>query len=184
MDTVTLNEAVTTGAAGAWTMVDLILVVGLALSVIVGLWRGLVTELLSLAGWAVAYFASQWLGATAGAMLPVDVPGSKLNVIAGMVVVFVLVWLLWALLSWALVQVIRASVLSGPDRLMGAVFGLMRGVLIALIVVSLVNLTPLTKWEPWAQSRGVAWLQWMLTGLRPMLPAEVVQYLPAQQPTQ
>lgn len=170
--------------AGAWTLIDLILVIGLVLSVIVGAWRGLVTEMLSLAGWGVAYFASQWLGVTAAGMVPVGEPGSRLNVIAGMCVVFVLVWLAWALLSWAVVQVVRASVLSGPDRLMGAVFGLMRGVLIALVVVTLVTMTPMAKWEPWAQSRGVAWMHVLLDGLRPMLPAQVLRYVPDRPPTE
>ena len=171
-------DTVTQAGSSAWTLIDLILLIGLGLSVIVGAWRGLVTEMLSLAGWLVAYFGAQWFGPAAGQWVPVGEPGSRLNVVAGMVVVFVLAWLVWALLSWALVQVVRASALSGPDRAMGAVFGLMRGLLVALVVVTLVSLTPIAKWTPWQQSRGVAWMQVLLDGLRPMLPAEVLQYLP------
>jgi membrane protein required for colicin V production len=177
-------ETVTEVGASAWTLIDVILAVGLGLSVIVGAWRGLVTEMLSLAGWGVAYFASQWFGPAAGAMVPVGEPGSRVNVIAGMIVVFVLVWLCWALLSWAVSQMVRASVLSGPDRLMGAAFGLMRGVVVALAIVTLVSMTPVAKWEPWAQSRGVRWMHVLLDGVRPMLPAQVLQFLPAQQPTE
>jgi membrane protein required for colicin V production len=175
-------DTVTEVGANAWTLIDLILAAGLMLSVVVGAWRGLVTEMLSLAGWGVSYFASQWLGAEAGALVPVGEPGSRLNVIAGMVVVFVLAWLCWALLSWAVSQVVRASVLSGPDRLMGAFFGLMRGVLVALIIVTLVSMTPVAKWAPWAQSRGVAWMQMLLDGLRPVLPGKMLRYLPPPQP--
>ena len=167
-----------TDAGGAWSLIDVIMAVGLGLSVIVGLWRGLVTELLSLAGWAVSYFMAQWFGPTAGEMLPVGEPGSRLNLVAGMVVVFVLAWLCWALLSWAVVQVVRASVLSGPDRLMGAVFGLLRGVLVILAVVTLLSLTPVAKWAPWKQSRGVALTHVLIDGMRPMLPAKVIEYLP------
>lgn len=169
-----------TPGANAWTLVDLVLALGLGLSVIVGAWRGLLIELLSLAGWGVSYFSAQWFGPAWAAMVPVGQPGSRLNMLAGMLLVFVLAWLVWALISWALGKVIRATVLSGPDRLLGAGFGLIRGVLVALVVATLVNMTPLARWEPWQASRGVAWLQVLLQGLRPVLPEQVVKFLPEQ----
>lgn len=171
-----VNEA----GAYAWTLIDLVLLIGLGLSVVVGAWRGFVTEMLSLAGWGVSYFAAQWFGPQGAAMVPVGQPGSRLNMLAGMIVVFVFAWLVWALISWAVSKVIRASVLSAPDRLLGAGFGLIRGVVVALVVATLVNMTPLATWAPWQASRGVAWLQVLMKGLRPMLPEQVVKFLPEQ----
>jgi membrane protein required for colicin V production len=171
-------DGVTEAGSYAWTLVDLALAVGLGLSVIVGAWRGFVTEVMSLAGWGVAYFAAHWLGPAGATMVPVGEPGSRLNMLAGMVVVFALAWLAWALISWAVSQMVRATVLSGPDRLLGAGFGLMRGVVVALVLVTLVSMTPLATWQPWQASRGVAWLEVVLQGLRPILPAQVVKFLP------
>lgn len=164
----------------AWTLVDVVLALGLLLSIIVGAWRGLVTEVLALLGWAVAYFAAQWYGPEGARLIPVGEPGSRLNLISGMLVVFVVAWLVWALISWAVAQMIKASVLSGPDRVLGAGFGLLRGVLVALIVCTVVSMTPMRTWEPWQSSRGVAGLQMLLTGLRPVLPEQVVKFLPEQ----
>lgn len=164
----------------AWTLVDVVLALGLLLSVIVGAWRGLVTEVLSLLGWVVAYFAAQWYGPEGARLIPVGEPGSRLNLISGMLVVFVLAWLVWALISWAVAQMIKASVLSGPDRVLGAGFGLVRGVVVALVVCTVVSMTPVARWEPWQASRGVAGLQILLTGLRPVLPEQVVKFLPEQ----
>ncbi|MBC7702312.1 MAG: CvpA family protein [Massilia sp.] len=161
-------------------MVDVALALGLFLSIIVGAWRGLVTEVLALLGWAVAYFAAQWYGPEGAKLIPVGEPGSRLNLISGMLVVFVLAWLVWALISWAVAQMIKASVLSGPDRLLGAGFGLVRGVVVALVVCTVVSMTPVARWEPWQASRGVAGLQILLTGLRPVLPEQVVKFLPEQ----
>ncbi len=173
-------EGVSETGAYAWTLPDLLLLVGLGLSVVVGAWRGLVKETLSLAGWGVSYFSAQWFGAGMGANLPVGQPGERLNVLAGMIVVFVLAWLGWALISWAITQVVRASPLSAPDRVLGAGFGLMRGVVVALAVVTLVGMTPVAKWPSWQASRGVAWMQVLLKGLRPVLPEQVIQFLPEQ----
>jgi membrane protein required for colicin V production len=173
-------DGVTAAGASAWTLIDLVLAVGLGLSVIVGAWRGLVTEVMALAGWGVSYVAAQWFGPVGAAMLPIGQPGSRLNVLAGMILMFVVAWLIWALISWAVSKLVRATVLSGPDRLMGAGFGLIRGVVVALAIVTLVSMTPLASWQPWQASRGVSYLQVVLQGLRPILPAQVVKFLPEQ----
>ncbi len=162
------------------SLVDVALALGLLLSVIVGAWRGLVIEVLALLGWAVAYFAAQWYGPQGATFIPVGEPGSRVNLISGMLVVFVLAWLVWALISWAVAQMIKASVLSGPDRVLGAVFGLVRGVVVALVVCTVVSMTPVARWAPWQASQGVAGLQILLTGLKPVLPEQVVKFLPEQ----
>lgn len=166
-------------ATAGWSIVDMALGLGLLLSMVVGLWRGLLTEVLSLLGWVVAYFVAQWWGPAMGRTLPVDEPGSRLNVLAGMIVVFVLTWLSWALLSWALRQIVSASGLGGTDRLLGGMFGLARGLLIALVLYTLISMTPMTDWEPWKASHAAPWLAEVMGILRPVLPVEVVKYLPA-----
>lgn len=170
----------TESLGSAWTLVDVALALGLFLSVIVGAWRGFATEVLALLGWAVAYFAAQWYGPAGAELVPVGESGSRLNLIAGMLVVFVLAWLVWALISWAVAQMIKGSVLSGPDRVLGAGFGLLRGLLVALIVCTVVSMTPVREWAPWHASRGVAGLQILLAGIRPVLPEQVVKFLPEQ----
>jgi membrane protein required for colicin V production len=162
----------------AWSMVDLALGLGLGLSTLVGLWRGLIKEVLSLLGWGVAYFAAQWWGPQAAVWVPVGSLGSRLNLLAGMMVVFVLAWLCWALVMWAVRELVSATGLGGTDRLLGAAFGLMRGLLVALVAYTLLSMTPITHWAPWQASKALPWLAVVLQGLRPVLPAEVIRHLP------
>lgn len=166
--------------ANAWTLIDLVVGLGLLLSMVVGLWRGLVVEVMSLLAWLVAYFLCQWWGADMATHIPVGQPGSSVNQAAGMLIVFVLAWIGWALVAWAAGKVIRASALSAADRAMGAAFGLLRGVVVALVACTLVNLTPLAKWDLWQSSRSVAWLNVLLKGVTPLLPEQVVKFLPEQ----
>lgn len=163
----------------AWTWLDMALLGGLLGSVVLGAWRGLVTELLALMGWVVAWLAARFLGADVARYVPLGQPGDQLNLLSGMVLAFVGAWLAWALLSWGISQLIQASGLGGSDRLLGAVFGLLRGLLAALAVYVLVSMTPVAQADVWRASRGVAWLGTVLQGLRPILPPEVVQFLPA-----
>lgn len=159
--------------------VDIALVTMLGLSVLVGLVRGLLYEVMSLLGWVVAYFAAQWSTPVVAPRLPVGTPGSALNTAAAFASSFVVVLLAWSLVAWLIQKLVHASPLSIADRLLGAVFGLARGVLVGLVAVTLVGLTSLTKTEAWQASRGVGLLQMALTGLKPVLPDEVVRHLPA-----
>lgn len=164
--------------AQAWTWLDMVLLGGLLGSVLLGAWRGLVTELLALMGWVVAWLAARFLGADVARYVPLGESGDQLNLLSGMVLAFVGAWLAWALVSWGISQLVQASGLGGSDRLLGAVFGLMRGLLAASAIFVLVSMTPVAQAESWRASRGVAWLGTVLQGLRPILPPEVVQFLP------
>jgi membrane protein required for colicin V production len=165
---------------GPVATLDLVLLVGLLLSVVLGAWRGLTAELLALAGWGVAYLCAQAFGPEVGRHLPIEAPGDRLNVMAGLVVAFLLGWVAWALVAWLITRLVRASVLSGADRLLGAGFGFVRGLLVALVLVTLLSMTAIVQWPSWQASHGVAMLQGVLHALRPVLPAQVVKFLPEQ----
>ncbi len=162
-----------------WTWLDIALLGGLLASVALGAWRGLLTELLALMGWVVACLAAHFLGSDVARHVPLGETGDQINLLSGMVLAFVGAWLAWALVSWGISQLIRASGLGGSDRLLGAVFGLVRGLLASLAIYVLVSMTPVAQADSWRASRGVAWLGTVLQGLGPILPPEVVQFLPA-----
>ena len=70
-----------------------------ALSALVGAVRGLTFELLSLAGWVVAWFAGLWLGPLLAPHLPVGAVGSPLNVVASFACAFIVVLIVWGLMA-------------------------------------------------------------------------------------
>lgn len=159
--------------------VDGALLAVLAASVIVGLVRGFVFECLSLAGWLVAWFAAQW-GAPALALhLPVGVPGSPLNLGAAFAVAFIAALVAWGLLAKLIRLLIHATPLSIPDRLLGAVFGLLRGGVLLLAVATVVGLTPAAQSRAWRDAKGAPWLQQALSTLKPLLPAAAARHLPS-----
>lgn len=159
--------------------VDWMLVAALALSVAVGLWRGLVFEVLSLLGWVAAYVAAQAFAAVVAPMLPVGNPGSAINQGAAFAVVFIVALVAWALASRLLRRVLHATPLQAIDRVLGAGFGLLRGAVLLLAVATVVALTPAARAPAWQDSRGAAWLGALLQGLKPVLPESLVQHLPA-----
>lgn len=157
----------------AW--VDWFLIVLLAVSALVGLWRGLVFELMSLAGWVVAYFAAHWFSPELASHVPIGTEGGGLNSSAAFLLTFVGVLILWALLARLVRMLVRATPLSVVDRLLGMLFGSLRGLMIALMLYTVVSWTPWVRSEVWAQSQLRPWLAQAHAAVLPLLPASWAQ---------
>jgi len=160
----------------AW--VDLVLLSLLGISVLLGLWRGLVFEILSIAGWVVAYLGARYLSPWTEGWLPAERMGPVLTHAASLVLGFVLILIVWGLAAKLLRALIHATPLSVFDRLGGAGFGVLRGVLIGLLVVVVVSMTPAVESAAWSDSQLAPWLQALLQGLKPVLPAELLKFIP------
>jgi membrane protein required for colicin V production len=158
--------------------VDLSLLTALALSVVIGLWRGFVLEVLALAGWVAAYFAAQWLAPAWAPHVPIGAPGSSVNQAAAFAVAFIVCLIGWGLASRVLRMLINATPLRGADRALGAAFGLLRGVFLLLGLATVVALTPAAASPLWQESLGAQWLAVALQGLKPLLPSDIAHFLP------
>jgi membrane protein required for colicin V production len=151
---------------------DVVLLAVLGVSALVGLWRGVVYEVLSLGGWLVAWLAAQaWGHALAVAWLPATWPAG-VSGLAGYALMFVGVLVIWRVLVWLIQQLLHASPVAPVDRALGGVFGLLRGVVVVLAGVMLIGMTPLAHHPVWQASAGVQWAQWGLEALAPVLPGD------------
>ena len=167
---------------GVWAdsgWVDLTLFAMIAVSVLVGLWRGLVFEMLAVLGWLAAYFAAQWFAPDLAPYLPIGASGLALNHAVAFAVVFVLALMIWGVAARVVRMLVRAvPVISTADRLMGAAFGLVRAVVLLLVIATVVGLTPLTKSQAWQQSRVAVWSNGFLQSMKHVLPADFYRHLP------
>jgi membrane protein required for colicin V production len=154
----------------------------LAASLMIGAWRGLVFELMSLAAWVVAYFVAMTYSAPVGPFLPIGEPGSALNHAAAVLATFVATLVVFSLLARLARLLIAATPLTLPDRLLGAAFGLSRGIVLLVAMATVVALTPAAQSHWWQQSRGAQWLGVAIEGVRPMLPADMARWLPRSSP--
>lgn len=162
----------------AW--VDWTLLAVLGLSAAVGLWRGLLFELMSLLGWLVAYIAAQALAPQLAPHLPVGTPGSALNLGAAFAAAFLGALLLWGLAARLLRLVLHATPLTLVDRALGLVFGVLRGAVLLLALATVVAFTPAVRSPAWQQSVGAAWLGQALQFIKGLLPADTARALRLQ----
>ncbi len=158
-------------------LTDWVLLAALLLSVLLGLWRGLVYEVLSVAGWVAAFVLAQAFADEAGAWLPMDGLSPPLRLAAGFVLVFVAVAFAAGLGAW-LVQKLVASVGLRPvDRVLGGAFGLMRGLVILLALALVVGMTQMQGAAWWRDSATAGVLSATLHELKPLLPEPVARYI-------
>ena len=159
--------------------VDLTLLAVLLASVIVGLVRGLVFEVLSLLGWLAAFIAAQMWSPDLAPHVPVGSPGSALNYAAAFAIVFLLALVVWMVMARLVRLIVHATPLTLIDRTLGGVFGLVRALVLLLAVATVVSFTPAVRAGPWQASHGAAWLGVLLAGLKPVLPPAIARHLQA-----
>ena len=163
----------------AVSLTDWVLLGTLLASMLLGFGRGLVYEVLSLVGWVAAFVVAQWLAPDVVVWLPMiqGAPESVQYAVA-FVVVFVVTVFVAGFVSWLIKKLVETVGLRPVDRTLGGVFGLARGVVLLLALTVVLQLTGVARDAWWASAQGPAWLQVILTGLKPLLPQNFVEFLP------
>lgn len=156
---------------------DLVLIAILALSAAFGLWRGLVVEVLSLLVWVAAFWLAFQFGEPVSALFAghIDTPSARL--LLAYALLFVLALAVGGLLTWLLAKLVRATGLTGTDRMLGLLFGLARGGVLATLLVLLLGFTPMPRDDWWQQSRLLPTFEHGAEWVKTRLPATVAPYI-------
>ena len=157
--------------------VDWILLAVLGFSMLLGAWRGLVYEVLSVLGWAVSFYAAQYFAPQVASWLPLQSSSETLRYAAAFVLVFVASLFAAGMLAFVGKKLISAIGLRPVDRTMGAAFGLVRGMILLLAAAVVMDMTALKNSAWWQESKGAPLLTATLKGLKPALPEQFAKYL-------
>ena len=133
---------------------DVVIVLVVGLSTVIGLMRGLGREVMSVIVWLTALFASLVLATPVASLLDL---GESVGTAVGFAIVFVVVLVAGALVQRVLAKLIRSTGIGGTDRLLGAFFGALRGILVT--IVALIAMRPFVETSDW----------WLASGLVPEL---------------
>ncbi|MCX7898021.1 MAG: CvpA family protein [Rhodocyclaceae bacterium] len=159
----------------ALTLFDYAVMGIVGLSLMLGLWRGVIGEILALAAWVLAFFAAREWGARAGELTLSGLIDPAWLPLAGFFEVFFAVVLVVAVARQLLRLLIKAAGMSVLDRVLGAFFGVARGMLIAWLLVLLAGLTPLPQQPWWRQAQFAPPLETAALAAKPWLPEALAQ---------
>ena len=143
------------------------------ISVVVGVWRGVVSELLALAAWVVAFFAAREFAPNLVSWLAKWITDPSLGLAAAYAAIFVGVLVIFAILRFVVSKMLSAVGLGLLDRLLGACFGALRGGLIVLFAVMLAGLTPLPAKPFWRDAELAQPLETVVIATKRWMPADL-----------
>lgn len=159
------------------TTLDWVLGCILLFSLLLGAWRGLVYELLSVLGWAASFYVAQGLAPLVATLLPWLSTSESVRYAAAFALLFIVTVFAAGLLAFLFKKLIDSIGLRPVDRSLGAFFGVVRGGILLLAATVVVNMTSLHASRWWQESWGAAVLTETLAQLQPMLPAQFAKYL-------
>lgn len=149
----------------------------LAVSVLIGLWRGLVAEVLSLAIWIGSIWVAWAFGPSVAAYFEHSIHTPELRLVTGYGICVVAVLIVGALVNAIFRRLVTGAGLTGPDRALGMLFGFARGVLLVALMVFLLSLTPVTREPWWRQSLLLPQFQSVAIAVGQHLPASTARFL-------
>jgi len=160
------------------TAFDYAVMAVIALSALRGAWRGFVGEIFGLIGWIVAFIVACRYVDRLVPWIPAHWPGGALTqwLIAFALIVIGVV-LVAGIANALITRLVTVSGLSGVDRSLGLMFGVVRGVVLVLILVALGGLTELPQQEFWRDALLRPYAEQGVRELKPLLPAPLAAYV-------
>ena len=152
---------------------DYVVLIIVVASMALGVWRGVVGEIIALVAWVLAFLAAKFFGAEVAKLLVNAITDPALRIVAAWVAIFVIVLMLMALLRLAVRGLLKALGLSLTDRLLGVIFGAARGLLIVLVLVTVGGMTMAPKEKWWSEAVFSPPLKTAVLASKPWLPPEV-----------
>jgi membrane protein required for colicin V production len=152
------------------TLFDYTVLTIVGASVVLSVMRGFTRELLALLAWIAAFIVATSASGTVAGWLANSISDESLRALTAFVAVFVGTLLLVSIAGLMLSQAVRRAGLGVEDRLLGAVFGLARGLLIVMVAVLLAGLTPLPRQPAWVNAMLSPPLEALAGALKPWLP--------------
>ena len=151
-----------------WADIAILTIIGI--SVVIGVFRGFVREVLSLVAWIVAFWIAYQFCIPASTLLENHISVPTGRYVATFVALLVLSLLVTGLINHLISRLIDKTGLSGTDRMLGVLFGVVRGIAIVAVIVFLAGLTPVPR-DPW-------WVESMLLAHFQELALIAISYLP------
>lgn len=139
--------------------VDWAIIAILVLSAVFGLMRGMVRELIALGTWIAAIMIARMFGPQVSEMLAPYVDSETIRTGMGFALTAVVIVMLGSMISKVARTLVTATGLGGFDRILGFVFGGLRGVAILVVLTAVVSLTSLAESAWWSESQFIPMLE-------------------------
>lgn len=159
---------------------DLVFLIMIVVSMLISLFRGFVKEIISLVTWILAAWIGFFYSPKLAEIFRHYIENPTLRVVLAFILLFVVVLIIGTLINILLSRFVKTVGLSTLDRMIGIMFGFIRGIILVAVIVLIAGLTNVSKEPFWLQSYTVPYFQKVADGIKALLPVEVKQALSAE----
>jgi membrane protein required for colicin V production len=150
--------------------IDILIIVVIVIAIAVGAWRGFIHETLSLLAWVASFVIARFFAPDVAHWLDQYIESQALILLLSWIIPFLSTLIAFNLLKVLLISIITVVGLRPVDRLLGAVFGALKGALLVTAAVLIIQLVLSRSGEAFkTESRLVPHFQvialWMLETL-------------------
>jgi membrane protein required for colicin V production len=156
---------------------DYAVIAVLLISMVWSALRGVVREIISLGGWIIAFLAASMFAGPLSVHLPQAIPGETLRTLTAFLAIFVFALICSALVGALMSRLVNAVGLGPLDKVLGALFGIARGIILVLVAVLAAGLTSAPAQAWWKESMSGEPLKRAALALKPWLPDSFAQRL-------
>lgn len=153
------------------TGIDFAIIGIVLISCVISVIRGFVREALSLASWVISFIIAWELHIAFAGLMESFIEQNEVRLIVAFFILFVLSLVAFTLVIFFAVKVVEKTGLTGADRVIGVIFGFLRGFLIVTALVALAGYTQMPKSDIWEESMLVEYFQPFAVWLIDLLPA-------------
>jgi len=155
--------------------VDYILLVIIAVSALLSLWRGFMKEALSLVSWIAALWIGMLFFYDLARVMRDWIETPTIRNVVAFGLLFIATLLVGGLVNFLAGQLISRTGLTSTDRILGVIFGVARGVVVVAVLVMLAGLTTVPEDPWWQESMLLEYFQDVALWLRSFLPADIAE---------
>ncbi|MBE0438934.1 MAG: CvpA family protein [Gammaproteobacteria bacterium] len=157
--------------------VDYLIIGIIVLSATISIVRGFIKEVLSLASWALSFWVALSFSPHLATLLTDYIATPSIRLFTAFFTLFLITLILGALVNHVISTLVEKTGLSGTDRALGVIFGLLRGgaIVVLLVLIAGATLMPNDSW--WQNSLLIEHFEKLALWARQLLPADIAGYI-------
>ncbi len=159
------------------SMLDFLIIATIAISLLVGIFRGFIREVLSLTSWIGAIWLAYVYVMDVAALLVPYIQQQPMRVVVAFAGIFVIALIVFSLLGYLIYRLIAIAGISGIDRSLGMLFGFVRGCVIVAVLIMVATFMDFTSQPWWQDSLLVHYFDPVIDMIRSLLPTDIATYV-------
>jgi len=153
--------------------IDFAIILIIILSAVISSVRGFAREALSLLGWVLAFWVSLTFSGGLALLFGDTIQDPILRMIVAFLLLFIASLIVLTIVNYFIIQFVQRTGMTGADRSIGIVFGVLRGLLVVAALVLFAGLTPFPQTPSWENSFFLYYFEGFAVWLRDLMPNDM-----------